>query len=190
MARALRRSSGRQGVEVPAVRSDSRGRSSMSQSPARPCASPVASFAAGVAAWERWRVLRRLGSVLHAWFWRTRFDGRVAAHGSRFPPFNPVREAELELRAPASLRRAHRHLPLRSARALRRVVAGDGGGARNAGGEEQPADFCVMRVRVALQARGSLVRGPTSCSGTLLPRLLAEIFNHDKIRAQQHVARI
>jgi hypothetical protein len=91
----------------------------MSQSPARPCASPVASFAAGVAAWERWRVLRRLGSVLHAWFWRTRFDGRVAAHGSRFPPFNPVREADAQTDSAFSNRPVHRHVPLRCARALR-----------------------------------------------------------------------
>jgi hypothetical protein len=41
--------------------------------------------------------------------------------GSRFPPFDPVRGLALELITPCSQRRAHRHLSLRSPRALRRV---------------------------------------------------------------------
>jgi hypothetical protein len=51
----------------------------------------------------------------------TRFGGRVAANGSSFPPGRPVREAGARTDSASSPRRAHRHLPLRCSRALRRV---------------------------------------------------------------------
>ena len=46
----------------------------------------------------------------------THYGGRAGADGLRFPPCDPVREATRPSR-----RRAHRHLPFRRARAVRRL---------------------------------------------------------------------
>jgi hypothetical protein len=71
-------------------------------------------------------------------------------NASRFPPFDPVREAGARTDSALSHRRAHRHLPSRYAHALRRVVAGEERGLLR----KCSADFCQTVWR-PLTANGS-----------------------------------
>jgi hypothetical protein len=84
--------------------------------------------------------------------WRARYGGRVAAKGSRFPPFDPIREAGarcLKVRRDRARPRSRR-----SPRALRRG---------NAGGSYGGSVLCCM---LGFGARASTVEWPPTGHGS------------------------
>jgi hypothetical protein len=76
-------------------------------------------------------------------------------NASRFPPFDPVREAGTRTGSAFSHRRAHRHLPLQCGGAFvdeGRVVAGDQGGRTKHGRRQAGSRFWVIGFGVTLQS--------------------------------------